>query len=142
MPSASLLNWQNVRLPNLAHFDAQCVACLALVPPNPALLDENYRAYVLLLSARYQGFCRDLYTECAQIVVSKTRVTLQPLIQGQFTSNLKLDRGNPDVRNLKLDFERFDFKLRLDLANPANPALITLLDQMNKWRNAAAHHGN
>ena len=142
MPSASLLKWQNVRLPNLAHVDAQCVASLALVPPNPALIDENHRGYVLLLSAHFQGFCRDLYAECAPIVVSKTRVTLQPLIQGQFTSNLRLDHGNPTVKSLKEDFERFDFPLHLSTADPANPARITLLDRMNKWRNTAAHHGN
>jgi hypothetical protein len=43
------------------------------VPLNPALLDENLRAYVLLLSAHFQGFCRDLYTECAQM---KTIITI------------------------------------------------------------------
>ena len=95
MPSASLQRWQNVRLPSLAHVDAQCVASLGLAVPNPALVDENHRGYVLLLSAHFQGFCRDLYAESAQIVVSKTRATLQPLIQGQFTSNLRLDHGNP-----------------------------------------------
>jgi hypothetical protein len=142
MPSASLLHWQTVRLPSLAHVDAQCVASLALTPLNPALIDENYRGYVLMLSAHFQGFCRDLYTECSQIVVSKTRATLQPLIQGQFTSKLKLDRGNPTLQSLKEDFERFDFTLHLSTADPANPARLTLLDHMNQWRNAAAHHGN
>jgi hypothetical protein len=142
MPSASLLKWQNVRLPNLTHVDAQCVGCLALFPPNPALVDENYRGYVLLLSAHFQGFCRDLYAECAQIVVSRTRASLQLLIQGQFTSNLRLDHGNPTVTSLKADFERFHFPLHLSTADPANPARITLLDRMNRWRNAAAHHGN
>jgi hypothetical protein len=109
MPSTSLLYWQNLRLPNLGHVDGQCVASLALMPPNPALVDENYRGYVLLLSAHFQGFCRDLYAECAQIVALKTRVTLQPLIQGQFTSNLRLDHGNPTAESLKEDFERFRF---------------------------------
>lgn len=142
MPSASLHKWQNVRLPSLAHVDGQCLASVALVPPNPALVDENFRGYVLLLSAHFQGFCRDLYAECAQIIVSKTRVTLQPLIQGQFTSNLRLDRGNPTVKSLKEDFERFDFPLHLSTADPANPARITLLERMNRWRNTAAHHGN
>jgi hypothetical protein len=74
MPSASLLKWQNVRLLGLAHFDRQCVASLAQVPPNPALVDENYRGYVLLLSAHFQGFCRDLYAECAQVVVFPYRM--------------------------------------------------------------------
>jgi hypothetical protein len=142
MPSASLLHWQNVRLPSLAHVDSQCVASLALVPPNPALIDENLRGYVLLLSAHFQGFCRDLYTESAQIVVSKTRTSLQPLIQRQSTSNLKLDHGNPTLKSLKEDFERFGFSLHLSTADPANPARLTLLDHMNQWRNAAAHHGN
>jgi hypothetical protein len=142
MPSASLLKWQNVRLPNLAHIDAQCVASLALAPPNPALVEENYRGYVLLWSAHFQGFCRDLYAECVQIIVSKTRVSLRTLIQLQFTSSLRLDAGNPTVKNLKEDFERFNITLHLGAAHPANPARILLLERMNQWRNTAAHHGN
>ena len=63
MPSAALMKWQNERRPSLAHVDAQCAASVAAVPANVALIDENYRGYVLLLAAHFQGFCRDFHTE-------------------------------------------------------------------------------
>jgi hypothetical protein len=112
-----------------------------LAPPQPNLAEENLRGYVLLLSAHFQGFCRDLYTECAQIVVSKVRPALQALVHAQFTAHRKLEHGNPNVQNLKADFERFDFTLDLAGADLANPARVTDLGLLNRWRNVAAHHG-
>jgi hypothetical protein len=142
MPSASLLHWQNTRMPNLAHIDVQCAASAAALPANPNLVDENLRGYVLLLSAHFQGFCRDLYTESAQIIVSKVRVRLRRLIAEQFTANRKLDHGNPNVDNLGIDFGRFGFTPDLPAADAANPLRVSHLGRLNKWRNAAAHHGN
>src|ERR1700722_10232214 len=139
MPSASLLRWRNDRMPRLAEIDAQCAACLALVPPPPNLVEENLRGYVLLLSAHFQGLCRDLYAECAQIVVARVRPTLRVLIQAQFTAHRALDHGNPNVKNLREDFERFDFTLDLSAADSANPLRLTHLAELNRWRNVAAH---
>jgi hypothetical protein len=104
------------------------------------LIDENLRGYVVLLSAHFQGFCRDLYTEAAQIIASKVRLTLRLLIQQQFTAHRKLDRGNPTHDHLKEDFKRFGFKLDL-MADPANGPRLTHLSALNKWRNVAAHQG-
>src|SRR5438876_112944 len=101
MPSASMQHWRNDRMPRLQQVELQCAASLAAVPPNLQLIDENLRGYVLLLSAHFQGFCRDLYTECALIVVSKVRPTLRTLIEGQFTAQRKLDYGNPNLKNLR-----------------------------------------
>jgi len=53
MPSASLLQWQNDRMPRLAAFETQSAASLAVVPPNPQLTDENLLGYVVLLSAHF-----------------------------------------------------------------------------------------
>src|SRR5947209_7547429 len=125
MPSASLSHWQNDRMPRLAEVDTQCAASLLLAPPNPKLVEENLRGYVLLLSAHFQGFCRDLYTECALIVVSKVRPSLRVVLQEQFTAHRKLDHGNPNLSNLKGDFERFDFTLNLGTADPVNPPRVT-----------------
>lgn len=140
MPSASLLYWQNGRMPRLRQVDLQCAASLAAVPPNPYLIDENLRSYVLLLSAHFQGFCRDLYTEAAQVIVTKVRPSLQVLIQNQFTAHRKLDRGNPTHDHLKEDFKRFGFALDLAVA-PANRPRLDDLSALNKWRNVAAHQG-
>jgi hypothetical protein len=141
MPSASLLHWQNDRMPRLGEVEAQCAASLVLAPPQPNLVEENLRGYVLLLSAHFQGFCRDLYRECAQITVSKVRASLQTLVQPQFTAHLRLDHGNPNLQNLRTDFERFGFTLELAVADPANPARLHDLAALNWWRNVAAHHG-
>ena len=141
MPSASLLQWQNDRMPRLAEIESQCAACLALAPPQVKLLEENLRGYILLLSAHFQGFCRDLHTECAQVVTLKVRASLQLLIQAQFRADRKLDQGNPNLQNLKRDFERFGFKLDLADAAPANPVRLHDLAVLNWWRNVAAHHG-
>src|SRR4051812_44905559 len=101
MPSASLLGWQNDRMPRLSEVDAQCAPALALAPARPLLVEENLRGYALLLSAHFQGFCRDLYTEGAQIVGARVRPRLRGLILAQFTAHRKLDHGNPNVENLK-----------------------------------------
>jgi hypothetical protein len=141
MPSASLVQWRADRMLRLSEVDAQCAATLALVPPKPHLVEENLRGYVLLLSAHFQGFCRDLYTECANFIVLRVRPGLQSLIQAQFTAHQRLAHGNPNVQNLREDFERFGLTFDLAGADPANPARLTDLGVLNRWRNVAAHHG-
>src|SRR5437899_4851851 len=135
MPSVSLNQWRTARLPNIGEIDTQCAASLALVPPNSRLAEENVRGYVVLLSARFQGFCRDLYTEASQFVASKVRATLQTLIQTQFGAHRALDRGNPNLHNLKKDFGRFGFTLDLVATDPANILRLQHLSILNAWRN-------
>ena len=141
MPSRSLGHWTTDRMIRLNEIDAQCVACSAAIPANLHLIDENLRAYILLLSAHFQGFCRDLYTECAQIVASKVRLTLRVLVQEQFTARRQLDYGNPNIENLKKDFSRFGLTLAMATHDPANHARLADLKDLNEWRNIAAHHG-
>jgi hypothetical protein len=114
---------------------------LALALPNPHLSDENVRGYIVLLSAHFQGFCRDLYTESSQIIASKVRVTLQVLIQAQFTASRALDHGNPNLHNIRKDFNRLGFTLNLAAADPANPLRLQHLSGLNEGRNIAAHQG-
>jgi|SRR5271166_2468660 len=142
MPSASFVRWQTDRMPRLTQIDGQCATALAVAAPNPHLTDENLRGYVMALSAHFQGFCRDLYTEASQILVSKVRrPALAVLFQAQFTAHRKLDHGNPNLENLKADFKRFGFTLDLAGGDPANPARLMHLAKLNEWRNIAAHQG-
>jgi hypothetical protein len=127
-------------MPRLAQVEAQCAAVLALAPPSPTLLDESLRGYTLLLSAHFQGFCRALYSEGAQIISAAVPPGLQATVQIQFSTKLSLNRVNPTIATLRDDFERFGFTLDLAAADPANPLRLTHLGQLNHWRNTAAHH--
>jgi hypothetical protein len=95
---------------------------------------------VVLLSAHFQGYCRDLYTEAAMVIASKVRPALRLLIQQQFTAHRKLDRGNPNLQNLMDDFNCIGLNLDLT-AEPANQLRLSHLTDLNKWRNVAAHQG-
>jgi hypothetical protein len=134
----------------LGHIDAHCAALFTLGPPGPSpapaapaapspLALESLQGYVMLVSGHFQGFCRDLYTECAQLCVAAVPAGLQPAVQAQFTTEVKLNTGNPTMENIRKDFERFGFLLDLAGADPANPLRVTHLGHLNYWRNAVAH---
>lgn len=146
MPSQAFLKWQNTGLPNLIEVENQCVATNAVVP-LPSLADENMRAHVMLLSAHFQGFCRDLHTECVQLLAAAvTPATMQFAVQRLGVASRNLDRSNPTFGSLQGDFERFGFNLNAELgidttppANPVNKAHVKQIHYMNEWRNYAAH---
>jgi hypothetical protein len=140
MPSASLQHWQNERLLRLNEVQAQLAAFQVLVPPNQRLTEESLCAYIVLLSAHFQGFCRDLHDESALTISTRVRRSFQPIVQAQFTSNLALDHGNPNLHNLRKDFERFGFRMELAAADPGNPVCLQDLAELNTWRNVVAHH--
>jgi hypothetical protein len=132
-------------MPRLGHTDAHCAALFAPAPsgapasaPAP-LAQESLQGYVMLLSGHFQGFCRDLYTECAQLCVIAVAAGLQPAVQAQFAAEIRLNTGNPTMENIRRDFERFGFLLDLAGADPANPLRGTHLGHLNYWRNAVAH---
>src|SRR5258708_36444542 len=105
MPSVALIRWQNDRLLRLNEVDSHCEFVDALVPPNLTFLDETLRGFVLHLSAHFQGFCRDLYTECTQICIAAMPSGLQATAQPQFSAHLALEKGNPSYNNIKKDFD-------------------------------------
>lgn len=92
MPSAAHTRWQNDCMVRLSEVESHCTAVLALVPPNPMFLDETLRGFVLHMSAHFQGFCRDLYTECSQIWIAAISSNLKATAQAQFSAQLALEK--------------------------------------------------
>ena len=142
MLSASLLTWNGDRATRLDGIDAQCAA----VPPSDAVhLDECLRGYVMHLSAHFQGFCRDLYSECSQGCTLAVPAGMALLAQSQFAASLALERGNPSHDNLVRDFSRFGFDLSFTAAHVAahlaNGPRVTALGHLQAWRNRAVHQG-
>lgn len=137
MPSYSLLRWQTDRVPRLRALDAQ----VAGVPPS-TLADENLRALVAMLCAHFQGFCRDLYTEGAQLVTRAVPPQFRSFVQQQAMSALRLNTGNPNLQNLAHDFDRLTGDVRAHLqSDPANALRLNHLAELNVWRNHIVHHG-
>lgn len=138
MPSAALTHWSNDRMLRLAEFDAHCAATLAGGAATALLADESLRGYVLLISGHFEGYCRDLYTECVQAFAITVPSSMFMTIHKQFLAELKLNIQNPSIETIRKDFERFDIILDLH-AEPANGPRLTHLGHLNKWRNAIAH---
>jgi len=98
-------------------------------------------AYAVLLASQFQGFCRDLHTESANLIASAVQpavlrtVMLDRLIQGR-----KLDSENPNPGNIGEDFLRFGVRFWPEVSRDdrRNPARQALLAELNQWRNAIA----
>lgn len=141
-PSQALQEWNTTRQGRLTKLEAQCVWAAGLAPPDPEMVAEHLRAYVTLLSAHFQGFCRDFYTEASLKVVARIKqVGLRPIIQAQFATGLKLEKVNPTLDALAEDFGRFgiaNLRAAVGTAPPADTHKGRL-KAMNECRNKCAH---
>src|SRR5262249_10864775 len=110
-------------------------------------LEECLRGFVMHLSAHFQGFCRDLYTECSQVCAAAVAAPpgMAATMQRQFTARMYLEQGNPNNDNLVKDFSRFGFVLNFTApavaAHAANGPRLTDLGHLQAWRNRAVHQG-
>lgn len=142
MPSWSLREWQGSRAAVLAAYEAECVAMLSRQPPDPALAETIIRGGVVLLSANFQGYCRDLYTECAlAVLASVIPGPVQAMFIRQCMARRELDGSNARYENVRSDFERFglDLPTELKARAPLIAAIVTDLGHLNQWRNHVAH---
>lgn len=141
-PSQALQHWNSTRHSKLDKVEAQCAWAQGQAPPDPELIDEHLRAYATLLSAHFQGFCRDLYTEASFKVVVRIRQSLlRPIVQAQFAAGLKLEKANPTLDAIAEDFGRFgiaQLKFAIGVGPPAE-VHKSRLTALNKCRNKCAH---
>jgi hypothetical protein len=143
MPSNALLAWQTDRVPRLQNVEADCLHLETMYPADPNRVQEYIRAYAVLLSSEFQGFCRDLHSESAdRIVDSVSPINLRSVLRAQCVYGRKLEIGNPNSGNLGADFNRFllDFWAAVLALDPAHAARRHRLALLNAWRNAISHH--
>ncbi|MHB1426940.1 MAG: HEPN domain-containing protein [Gemmataceae bacterium] len=99
-------------------------------------------AYTVLLSSQFQGYCRDLHSECANYLVQSIPAgILQATLQNVLVLNMKLKTGNPNPGNIGEDYNRFGLSFWDEVKNLdiRNHALRDRLLELNAWRNAIAH---
>ena len=143
MPSDALIIWQTDRMRRLQDVEADCLHLETLHAADPDRVQQHIRSYAVLLSSEFQGFCRELHSECAQrFVDSVSPPALQALLWLQCVYGRKLDTGNLNPGNLGADFGRYepDFWSRILALDPTHAARRHRLAMLNNWRNAIAHH--
>jgi hypothetical protein len=140
--SASIHDWKHQRADKLDQIETAHAALGGALPGRRWATEQLNHAYAVLLCSQFQGFCRDLHSECVDVVVSAAVTpAMQITVYSEFTRDRRLDRGNPTPDAISADFGR----LGLDLwravlaADRRNLARRRKLDDLVAWRNAVAH---
>jgi hypothetical protein len=100
------------------------------------------QAYVLMLSSRFQQFCRDLHSESTEHLVHvAVAAELRVLLWTGFIAARRLDGGNPHPGSIGADFGRLGIRIwdEVGAAGRRNAVRQRRLEEMIAWRNAIAH---
>lgn len=142
MPSASLQRWRNDRHSALEEIEAAHRSIGGEGPGRRYATQQINHAYAVLLSSQFQGFCRDLFLECADhflhtVPSGPVRTTLRNVM----IQNLRLNVGNPTPGGIGSDYNRFGLSFwdEVQALDPRNESRQDRLEELNAWRNAIAH---
>ena len=143
MPSHSLKEWETKRTNELDEIETALTAIRGSGRGRRYTTQQVNHAYVVLLSSQFQGFCRDLHSECVDHLLQIIQpASLQAVLSAEFLLHRMLDRSNPTPGNLGADFNRlgFDFWSEVNRISRINERRQKYLVELNNWRNAIAHH--
>ncbi len=97
MVSKSLATWQTDRADSLNEIVAAHRAVGGTGPGRRVATQQLNQAFAVLLSSQFQGFCRDLHSECAHLLAKGvTPTSLISILEAEFIQGRKLDKGNPN----------------------------------------------
>jgi hypothetical protein len=142
MPSVAFQEWFAKRAGTLNDIENAHRAVRGSGSGARAASQQINQAYVVLLSAQFQGFCRDLHSVCAaHSIVSVADPDLRRMLSSNLLFGRKIDGGNPNPGNISSDFNRLGlpFWSLIDARRPASRAARIALVELNEWRNAIAH---
>jgi hypothetical protein len=141
MPSHSFNRWTGERSNALEEIAAAHASVGGEARGRRYATQQINHAYAVLLSSQFQGFCRDLHSECIDHLVALVPPDLQAIVRDQFIWNRALDKGNPNPGNIGSDFGRFGlaFWTGVRADRHQNDRRQEYLEELNAWRNAIAH---
>jgi hypothetical protein len=142
MSSNSLRNWHSVRATALDEIESAHRMVGGSGPGRRYATQQINQAYAMLLSSQFQGFCRDLHSESVDHLSKvATAISFQAVLLNEFCQNRKLDKGNPNPGNIGADFDRLGLRFwpAVEAIDARNSNRKSLLEELNKWRNAIAH---
>jgi hypothetical protein len=141
MPSYSLNRWNGERAEALDQIADAHASVGGVERGRRYATQQINHAYAMLLSAQFQGFCRDLHSECVDHLIALTPTNLQAIVREQFIWARRLDKGNPNPGNIGSDFGRLglDFWADVRADRGQNEHRQRYLEELNEWRNSIAH---
>jgi hypothetical protein len=142
MPSRALHFWLRDRSRALDEIEQAHRSVGGAGPCRRYATQQINHAYAVLLSAQFQGFCRDLHDDCAaHLVQSGTMASLRVAFEGALVWGRKLNTGNPNPGNIGSDFNRFDLRFWIEVrtADARSDSRFDRLEELNRWRTAIAH---
>ncbi len=143
MSSISYRRWRTMRGRALDEIAQAHAAVSGTARGRRFATQQINQAYAVLLAAQFQGFCRDLHSECVEHLLSVVAppVPLKALVRSEFMRSRQLDRGNAQPSSLGADFGRLEVNLWKDLMSldVRSARWKADLDLLNEWRNAIVH---
>jgi hypothetical protein len=143
MPSQAYRRWRTVARAELDELARAHLVSDGTSPHRRFAVQQLNRAYAVLLASQFQGYCRDLHSECAEHLLRTLNppVQLEAITLAGFTRARQLDRGNAQPDNLKEDYQRLGISLWevLRAADARADQWRATLGVLNQWRNAIAH---
>ena len=142
MTSQSLQTWLTARSRALDEIEHAHHNIGGTGPGRRYATQQINHAYAVLLSAHFQGFCRDLHDDCAtHLVQSMATAGAWATFKEAMVWSRKLNTGNPNPGNIGSDFNRFGIRFWDDVrsVDARNVGRFDRLEDLNRWRNAIAH---
>lgn len=141
MSSQSLTRWMGERAEALDEIEAAHATVGGTERGRRYATQQINFSYAALLSGHFQGFCRNLHSECIDHIVSVTLPALHAILHREFIWNRSLSRRNPHPGAVGSDFNRLGIDLWREVyaLDARNERRRELLQELVDWRNAIAH---
>ena len=96
MPSLSYREWLSKRRKALDEIESAHTSVGGTGPGRRYATQQINQAYAVLVASQFQGFCRDLHTECVARLMAfiNPSASVRHLLQAGFTRGRQLDSKN------------------------------------------------
>src|SRR5437660_5923238 len=110
-PSVSLKKWTEGRSKNLDELNKAHAKVGGTKRGRRYSTGQLNHSLVLAIAAQFQGFCKDLHRDAAQLIAAEAGANLKALVLAGLTHGRALDRANPNARTLRDDFSRLSLDI-------------------------------
>lgn len=143
MVSRALTRWNTTSASKLDQVASAHSAIGGKKPGRRFATDQINHAYLVLLAGAFQGFCRDLHTECVTALLGSLGAAqpVEAVLLANAMQSRQLDARNATRSTIQVDFTRLGLQVlaHLKATRPSNEKRLVALDRLNAWRNAIAH---